>query len=439
MGAISDNKDKNKFSPDFPVFGADFEGAKSTSTGSNDFEYGDDSVAGEYEVKESSVFKYGTVATSEEIGAYYGNMTQKESPKETHNETRLDRYAKETVSEEDNIYGYETIPETEDTLPATEAEVHSSEIIEEEEPESQSAVYEENLFAGIDTDYDAEPESEAVEEPESAPEQEPVEMHESQAYEPDLDAILFDNPHEFKTREDPILVSYETALTEDPAVENMNISPMHRGTYRKVKMPTWSAVVCTIAFFGIVFVCGFAFYYDQRKTSSKGAGYVPPTTTAEVTTAAEESSEAAATPTSTPEPTATPTPEPTETPAPTPTTVPQKTQVYWPVAKKTTATPTPVATNENSSENGGSSEGGNDSVEGNNGTSNEGGNGNANEGGVKTDNENNQENGGNGQDNSGSGTVENNNGSTSDSGTSSSNGSEDNNGSNGQQDGADSN
>ncbi|PWJ70191.1 hypothetical protein B0O40_0021 [Ruminococcaceae bacterium R-25] len=448
MGAISDNKDKNKFSPDFPAFGADFGNAKSTSNGSNDFEYGDDSVAGEYDVKESSVFKYGAVATSEAIGAYYGNESQKETPKETQSETRIDRYAKDMVSEEDNIYGYETVPETEDTLPAAEAEVHSREIISEEEPESQSEVYDEDPFADIGTDYHAEPESESEQEPEYAPEQEaepevgqePVEKYESQAYEPDLDDELFENPHENKTREDPILVSYEKTLIEDPAIVNMNLAHMHRESYSKVKMSSWSAAICTVAFFGIASVCGFAFYFDQRKNNSKGVSNVPPTTMAEVTTAAEESSEAAATLTPTPEPTATPTPEPTETPAPTPTTVPQKTQVYWPVAKKTTATPTPVATNENSSENGGSSEGGTGTSEGNDDVSNEGGNNKDNEGGnVKPDAGNGSENGGNGQENSGSGTVDNNNSSQSDSSTSSSNSSEGNNGSNGQQDGADSN
>ena len=416
MRTISDNKDKNKFSPDFPAFGADFGSEKSTSSGSNDFEYGDDSVAGEYDVKESSVFKYGAVATSEAIGAYYGNVTPKESPKETHSETRIDRYAKDMVSEEDNIYGYETVPETEDTLPAAEAEVQSSEIIEDEEPEYAPK-------------QEAEPEVE----------QEPVEKYESQAYEPDLDDELFEKPHENKNGEDPILVSYEKTLIEDPAIVNMNLAHMHRESYSKVKMSSWSAAISTVAFFGIASVYGFAFYFDQSKNSSKGVSNVPPTTMAEVTTAAEESSEAAATLTPTPEPTATPSPEPTETPAPTPTTVPQKTQVYWPVAKKTTATPTPVATNENSSENGGSSEGGTGTGEGNDDVSNEGGNNKDNEGGVKTDNENNKENGGNGQDNSGSGTVDNNTGNKTDNNTSSNNSSEGNNGSNGQQNGGDSN
>lgn len=417
MGAVSNNKDKNKFSPDFPVFGADFGSAKSTSSGSNDFEYGDDSVAGEYDVKESSVFKYGAVATSEAIGAYYGNVTPKESPKETHSETRIDRYAKDMVSEEDNIYGYETVPETEDTLPAAEAEVQSSEIIEDEEPE----------YA---LEQEAEPEVE----------QEPVEKYESQAYEPDLDDELFEKPHENKTGEDPILVSYEKTLIEDPAIVNMNLAHMHRESYSKVKMSSWSAAICTVAFFGIASVCGFAFYFDQRKNSSKGVSNVPPTTMAEVTTAAEESSEAAAMPTPTPEPTATPTPEPTETPAPTPTAAPKKTQVYWPVAKKTTATPTPVATNENSSENGGSSEGSTGTSEGNDDVSNEGGNNKDNEGSnVKPDAGNDNENVGNGQDNSGSGTVDNNTGNKTDNNTSSNNSSEGNNGSNGQQNGGDSN
>ena len=114
MGSFSDNEDKNKFSPDFPAFekvdssspapakpnasddpadkfgvtypGADFENAKSNSKDSNDFEYGDDSVAGEYEVKESSVFKYGTVASSEAINAYYGNGTHKDNQKENFEE-----------------------------------------------------------------------------------------------------------------------------------------------------------------------------------------------------------------------------------------------------------------------------------------------------------------------------------------------------------------
>ena len=112
MTSFSDNEENNKRtsgSSDFefaglennvPSSGKD----KAGNSGVSDFEYGDASVAGEYDVKESKFFKYGnsTASTDESIGAYYGH------------ETRIDRYAKE---EECECYGYETIPEE----PYTEA------------------------------------------------------------------------------------------------------------------------------------------------------------------------------------------------------------------------------------------------------------------------------------------------------------------------------
>ena len=66
------------------------------SGASDNFEYGDDSVAGEYDVRESPVFNYGGGSIPETIGAYYGS------------ETRQDRYARDSFNEG---YGYETVPE----------------------------------------------------------------------------------------------------------------------------------------------------------------------------------------------------------------------------------------------------------------------------------------------------------------------------------------
>ena len=481
MAAFEDKENNNKSGPDFPVFdkggssgpapqppktGAsnnfgvtypdspDFENAKSTSAGFDDFEYGDDSVAGEYEVKESSVFKYGEVASAEAIGAYYGNETKKasnETKSEPRSETRIDRYAKDTSIEEDNIYGYEAVPETDVTLPPVDAVVHSSEIITEPESESQNEVHEEPQSETADKaplqttvaelDFEAEAEQEAEKESYEDPIEEFVGKHESQAYEPDFGPDLFAGVRERRTTEDPIVPSFESVLTEDPEIEHINYIPRHRTSIFHTKMPTWSVVVCFIAFIGIVFVYGSALYFDQRKTSrANSGGYVPPTTKEETTTAAEETPEATGTPTPTPEITATPTPEPTETPTPTPspTPAPKKTQVYWPVAKKATATPTPVATNGNSGENG-TGEGGTGS-EGTGGGSSEGGNNSGDTNNGSTDTGNGQENTGNeNSSSSGDNNTSNNNGSTSDNGSSSSSGSDSGSGNNGQQDNNDSN
>ena len=484
MGTFENNDDNNKISPDFPFlyqggssgpapkpsksgasendankFGVtypdspDFENAKSTSTGFDDFEYGDDSVAGEYDVKESSVFKYGEVATSETIGAYYGNEMQNASSNktrnETYSETRIDRYAKDIINEEDNIYGYETVPEIEETLPEAEVVVNSNEEISEPKSESQSEVNEEKTSEDISDKKTLETTTAELEFKPGIGEI-IEERHESQAYDPDLGKNLFGDIRERRTREDPILPTFETVLTEDPKLENMNFSPMRGTSFLKVKLPTWSVVVCLIAFFGIVFVYGSALYFDMRKVPrSNSGGYVPPTTKEEATTAAEETSEATGTPTPTQEITATPTPEPTETPTPTPSPspAPKQTQVYWPVAKKATPTPTPVATEGNSGESGtgeggtgsegtgGSSEGGSSE-----GGSSEGGNNSGDTNNGSTDTGNGQEGSGSGNgSSSGDNNTSNNNGNTSDNGGSSSSGSDSGSGNNGQQDNNDSN
>ena len=484
MAAFEDKEDNNRFSPDFPVFdknassgpapqpsksnasndsnrfgvtypdSPDFENAKSTSTGFNDFEYGDDSVAGEYDVKESSVFKYGEVATSETIGAYYGSEIQKasisEKQSETRSETRIDRYAKDPSFEEDNIYGYEMIPEAEEFLPETDTAVNGSKVISEPESESQSDVKKEEPSGDVS---DKKPLETTTAKLEFQPKADQIirERQESQAYDPDIGRNLFGDLRERRTREDPILPSFDSVLTEDPKLENMNFSPIRKTSIFKAKMPTWSIVVCFIAFFGIVVIYGSALYFDHKKAPrANSGGYVPPTTKEETTTAAEETPEATGTPTPTPEITATPTPEPTETPTPTPspTPAPKQTQVYWPVAKKATPTPTPVTTNGNSGESG-TGEGGNSGSEGTGGGSSEGGSseGGSSEGGnTGGDTNNGSTDTGNGQEGSGSGngssSGDNNtsdSGNTSDNGGSSSSGSDSGNENNGQQDNNDSN
>ena len=480
MAAFEDNENNNKSGPDFPVFDKGgssgpspkfpksgtsnesnnfgvtypdspaFENAKSTSTGFDDFEYGDASVAGEYDIKESSIFKYGEISTPETIGAYYGSETKKtdssEKQSETRSETRIDRYANDPSIEDDIIYGYETVPETEEPLPEAEAIGHSSEVISEPAHETER---EDFIEKPADDTANKKPLETTTAELDFKPEAEQFieKRHESQAYDPDIGRNLFSGIRERRTREDPILPTFESVLTEDPELMNMNFTPMRRTSIFKTKMPTWSVVVCFIAFFGIVFIYGSALYFDHKKAPRESSGgYVPPTTKEEATTVAEETTEATGTPTPTPEITATPTPEPTESPTPTPspTPAPKQTQVYWPVAKKATPTPTPVATNGNSGESG-TGEGGNSTGEGTGGGSSEGG---STEGGNNTgDTNNGSTDTGNGQEGSGSGNgsssgdnnTSNNNGSTSDSGSSSSSGSDSSIGNNGQQDNNDSN
>ena len=145
MRSFSDNDENRRAdsgNPDFefadlennaPEFGKE----KASGSGVSDFEYGDDSVAGEYDVRESKFFKYGSGAASsdESIRSYYGH------------ETRIDRYSKEDECE---CYGYETIPE-EDYTAATAASA-SEESAAVSEPEAEPAaksgepVYEETEY-----------------------------------------------------------------------------------------------------------------------------------------------------------------------------------------------------------------------------------------------------------------------------------------------------
>ena len=395
MGSFSGNDN------DFD-FGAGFQ--PSGSNNSNDFEYGDDSVAGEYEVKESMVFPYGVGEVHETIGAYYGNEPQKETNNEPHNETRQDRYAKETLGEED-VYGYESVPEPEETTPVTEENIPVTEDAvtepvkttagtEAKSSDDSLLTRQESLASILSTkpkekhQVEAETPSEA-----DADNQQEVSVIETAApeNEDNTDKSESDNwsyifPDKPEHKEDNDISVFGKTVYDDRDLDDLNIAPINRRSSHRVKMATWSIVVCSIALLGISGICGLAIYRDNLKTYSKGTGFSSPTTKSETTTTAgetsEESSEASDTPTPTPEITATPTPEPTETPTPTPTAAPKKPQVYWVPPKKATSTPTPtpVPSNENNSENGsGSGEGGNGSSEGN--TSNgEGDNGNTNSG-----------------------------------------------------------
>ena len=432
MGSFSGNDN------DFD-FGADFQSAGSNN--SNDFEYGDDSVAGEYEVKESTIFPYGVGEVHETIGAYYGNEKRKGTNDEPHIETRQDRYAKETLGEED-VYGYESVPEPEETIPVTEKSIPDTENTVKEtvgttsgkeaqnsddslwtRQESLSSILsikpqeESQIEAETSDEADSNKQQEAFGIENIAPENEEINNDNTDKAESDNWSFIFPNMPENKNDRDVSV--FGKTVYDGRELDNLNITPLNRRSSHRVRMATWSIVVCSIALLGISGICGLAIYRDNLKASSKGTGYSAPTTKSEVTTSSgetsEESSEASDTPTPTPEITATPTPEPTETPTPTPTAAPKKTQVYWVPPKKATSTPTPtpVPSNENNSENGSgngsTNEGNTDNGEGNNGNNNSGnnqensGNNNSNEGGNSQDNTGNNNSGNENNQNSDSG------------------------------------
>ena len=378
MSSFSGNDENRKFNPD----GSDFEFAgtekNASSSGAekagnsdvSDFEYGDASVAGEYDVKESKFFKYGgTSASSDEsIGAYYGH------------ETRMDRYAKE---EECECYGYETIPEIDyseviavsDLTSGTEnvensesakaeepapAEVRETEQPEEPVTDSDEPSYEEMA----ESIFGAREESQADESYTSSyfdhiddDEDDNEEEDEEQAYEPDIEENYNDGNIEY---DDPNVAAFNVPYydeTERGAVR----APSHRKT-----AAVWSIVISAIALTGIIAICVFAIYCDRRKTDPTLVAAYPstPTKTEATTTTEETTTEAEATATPTPEPTNTPSPTPT--PEPTNTTAPKKAPVQAPVVKKAkaTATPTPAETTEPNGGDTGSGSGSGDSGSG---------------------------------------------------------------------------
>ncbi|MBQ1743447.1 MAG: hypothetical protein II046_00720 [Clostridiales bacterium] len=329
------------------------------SGASDNFEYGDDSVAGEYDVRESPVFNYGGGSIPETIGAYYGS------------ETRQDRYARDSFNEG---YGYETVPEVDYSEVVNEqlsAEFgQDSASSEPQHPESVSAQQEDpgaQQAEGYEPEYPGS-----------------YGHHESQADELDSLRAYGSEAHRYDTDDDPNIAANGMPFIDEDDAERLSALPAGHGPNRIAG----SIIVSAIALAGIIGIFVFALFCDRRKTNdNNAAGYVAPTTKEEVTTTAEATPTATATPT--PVPTATPTPEPTATPVPTNTPTPKPQQIYWPVAKKTTPTPTPTptveggtgeggSTGEGSGEGSGTSEGG--SGEGSGGST-EGGGGSEGSGG----------------------------------------------------------
>ena len=333
MGAFRDNeKDRNNNSNGQKsdntggfVYPGDsgFENTGSSSGSSDNFEYGDDSVAGEYEVKESSVFKYGDGSVPDTIGAYYGN------------ETRQDRYAKDSFNEG---YGYETVPEVDYSEVVNEqiSEEFASGAAPSEEPHSEPQNIEFMGAAG-NSGTDSQENNYAYD-------------HESQADELDSERT-YTEPHKYDTEDDPN-ISYGMPFIDEDERETMTLQPVSRFNSRL----TGTIAVSVIALLGILGIGIFAVICDRRKTDANIVNsYEVPTTKEEITTTTvEETPQATDTPT--PIPTATPTPEPTATPVPTNTPTPKpQTQIYWPVAKKATPTPAPTTTQENTGEGSGGS------------------------------------------------------------------------------------
>lgn len=342
--------------------GFEYPGLSNTNTGSgtpdisgdgsgasDNFEYGDDSVAGEYDVRESPIFNYGGGSIPETIGAYYGS------------ETRQDRYAGDSFNEG---YGYETVPEVDYSEVINEqlsAEFgQDSASSEPQHPESVSAQQED---PGAQQENGYEPEYPGS-----------YGHHESQADELDSLRSSGSEAHRYDTDDDPNIAANGMPFIDEDDAERLSALPTGHGPNRIAG----SIIVSAIALAGIIGIFVFALYCDRRKTNdNSAAGYVAPTTKEVVTTTAEATPTATATPT--PAPTATPTPEPTATPVPTNTPTPKPQQIYWPVAKKTTPTPTPAPTDattgegsgEGSGEGGGTGEGG--SGEGSGGSTEGGG------------------------------------------------------------------
>ena len=353
-----------------PNTGSDTPDISGDGSGASDnFEYGDDSVAGEYDVRESPVFNYGGSSIPETIGAYYGS------------ETRQDRYARDSFNEG---YGYETVPEVDYSEVVNEqlsAEFgQDSASSEPQHPESVSAQQEDpgaQQAEGYEPEYPGS-----------------YGHHESQADELDSLRAYGSEAHRYDTDDDPNIAANGMPFIDEDDAERLSALPAGHGPNRIAG----SIIVSAIALAGIIGIFVFALFCDRRKTNdNSAAGYVAPTTKEEVTTTAEATPTATATPT--PVPTATPTPEPTATPVPTNTPTPKPQQIYWPVAKKTTPTPTPAPTDANTGEGsgegtgegsgtgeGGSGEGSGGSTEGGGGSEGAGGEGSGTgEGGSTTE------------------------------------------------------
>lgn len=341
MSSFSDNDENRRAdsgNPDFEFAGLENNAPesgkeKASGSGVSDFEYGDDSVAGEYDVRESKFFKYGSGAASsdESIGAYYGH------------ETRIDRYSKEDECE---CYGYETIPE-EDYTAATEAA--ASEVPEEvNEPEAEPAAesgepaYEETEYGQTAESIFGEREESQADEPDRTsppsgePDYEPEKEDDDQAYEPEIEENYNESIADY---DEPDVVTSDISYQDEAEPEAVR-TPSH------AKAATiLSIAVSAIALTGILGICAFAIYFDSRKTDpTLIAAYPASTTRTAATTTTEEETTTTAEATATPTPAPTNTPSPTPTPEPTNTPVPKKTQVQAAVAKKPQATATPIPT-----------------------------------------------------------------------------------------------
>lgn len=339
MSSFSDNDENRRAdsgNPDFEFAGLENNAPesgkeKASGSGVSDFEYGDDSVAGEYDVRESKFFKYGSGAASsdESIGAYYGH------------ETRIDRYSKEDECE---CYGYETIPEVDYTEATGAAASEESAAVSEPEAEpaaeSGEPAYEETEYGQTAESIFGEREESQADEPDRTsppsgePDYEPEKEDDDQAYEPEIEENYNDGIADY---DEPDVVTSDISYQDEAEPEAVR-TPSH------AKAATiLSIAVSAIALTGILGICAFAIYFDSRKTDpTLIAAYPASTTRTAATTTTEEetttTAEATATPTPTNTPSPTPTPEPTNTP------VPKKTQVQAPVAKKPQATATPIPT-----------------------------------------------------------------------------------------------
>ncbi|MCR4731440.1 MAG: hypothetical protein K5881_10995 [Saccharofermentans sp.] len=372
MSSFSDNDENRRAdsgNPDFEFAGLENNAPesgkeKASGSGVSDFEYGDDSVAGEYDVRESDFFKYGsrTASSDESIGAYYGH------------ETRTDRYSKEDECE---CYGYETIPEVDYTeATAASASEESAAVSEPEaEPAAESGepAYEETEYGQTaESIFGEREESQADESDRTAPPSggsgyEPEYEDGDQAYEPDTEENYNESIADY---DEPDVVTSDISYQDEAEPEAIR-TPSH------AKAATiLSIAVSAIALTGILGICAFAIYFDSRKTDPTLIAAYPASTTrtAATTTTEETTTEAEAT--ATPTPTPTNTPSPTPTPEPTNTPVPKKTQVQASVAKKpqATATPIPTVTTEPASGESGSGSGeGSGSSEGSGESSSSGG------------------------------------------------------------------
>ena len=340
MSSFSDNDENRRAdsgNPDFEFAGLENNAPesgkeKASGSGVSDFEYGDDSVAGEYDVRESKFFKYGSGAASsdESIGAYYGH------------ETRIDRYSKEDECE---CYGYETIPEADYTEATAAAASKESAAVSEPEAEpaaeSGEPAYEETEYGQTAESIFGEREESQADEPDrTAP------LSGESSYEPEYEDG--DQAYELDTEE-----NYNESIADydEPDVVTSDISYQDEAEPEAVRTPSHAKVatilsiaVSAIALTGILGICAFAIYFDSRKTDPTLIAAYPASTTRTAATTTTEETTTTAEATATPTPAPTNTPSPTPTPEPTNTPVPKKTQVQAPVAKKPQATATPIPT-----------------------------------------------------------------------------------------------